>query len=470
MKRSFSVFALLFTLSLTATTLMENQARALASPATTNQADTTTADCWATSADGPAYVPETGHHIYEPFLSVWRQYDLAILGYPVSEPIEQDGMIVQYFERARFEQHPEFAGTPYEVLFTLLGHWIATEHDDPAFNPLQPDISQPDPSARYYPETGHYLQAPFSEFWDEYGGLPVFGYPISEMLLEDGMLVQYFERARFEHHPEHAGTRYEILLGHLGREFAEANGVDQQPVPMLENAVDYRWNPEPRSFRIPVLMYHQLGTPVSRYRVSYWDFEQQMIWLRDNGYTPVTMTEAYAGMFGGGSLPDKPAIITFDDGPQSQWAAADILDQYGYKGIFFVHPNGELRPDQLRDLVARGHEIGSHSFSHPYLTQVSDDQLWYEVYDSRIALEEITGSRVNFFAYPFGAWDSRVISVVKAAGYCGAVHAWEGQMWTPEKRWNEPRVEISGELSLAAFASLIEYQPQASERDSRIAH
>ena len=413
-----------------------------------------TNDCWDVST-GPVYVPETGHHIHEPFLSYWRQYDLAILGYPISEPLEIDGMTVQYFERARFEHHLEYEGTEYEVLLTLLGHWTAGEKNDPAFDPVEAENPQPDPSARYYSETGHYLQAPFIDHWDTYGGLPVFGYPISEPLFEDGLLVQYFERARFEHHPEHAGTRYEILLGHLGRERAEADKIDDTSVEMLEDAVHYLWRPEEKSFRLPVLMYHKLGTPVSRYTVSYWAFEQHLIWLRNQGFTPITISEAYAGMFGGASLPAHPIMITFDDGPQSQWAAAEILDSYGYRGVFFVHPNGELTPDQLRDLDRRGHEIGSHSIGHPFLTLVSNDQLWYETAGSRDALSAQLGKPVEYFAYPFGDWDGRVASYVAAAGYCGAVHAWAGQQWTPEKRWYQPRIEISGEISLAQFADLV---------------
>ncbi len=429
-----------------------------------------TNDCWTTST-GRVYVPETGHHIAEPFLSAWRAYDLSIVGYPVSEPLEVDGMTVQYFERARFERHPEHAGTEYEVLLTLLGNWISAGHEgDPEFAPLAGGIDQPDPHADYYSETGHYLQTPFRDYWRKNGGLPVFGYPISEMLIEDGYLVQYFERARFERHPEHAGTPYEIQLGHLGRELAAADGIDQQPVPQAEDAVDFRADPEPRSYRIPVLMYHRFGAPAERYTVTYWDFEQQLIWLRDNGYTPITMLEAYNGLFGGAPLPEKPAILTFDDGWPSQWRAAEILDQYGFKGVFFVHPDRGMAPEQFHDLAARGHEIGSHSYTHPALTTVPDEQLWREVHDSRDALAAITGANINFFAYPYGNWDERVIAAVKAAGYCGAVHAWDGQQWTPEKRWIEPRVEISGTLTLSEFAALIDQSYQRSERPTGFRH
>ena len=68
------------------------------------------------------------------------------------------------------------------------------------------------------------LSGPFLRYWQADGGLAIFGYPISEELMEDGYLVQYFERNRFEYHPEFAGTRNEVLLGLLGIEVAKRNG------------------------------------------------------------------------------------------------------------------------------------------------------------------------------------------------------------------------------------------------------
>ena len=78
---------------------------------------------------------------------------------------------------------------------------------------------------RYFPETGHGLSGAFKRTWEARGGLPVFGYPLTEPVeersLDDGKTytVQYFERARLEHHPENAGTPYEVLLGFLGKAF-----------------------------------------------------------------------------------------------------------------------------------------------------------------------------------------------------------------------------------------------------------
>ncbi|HMM41469.1 MAG TPA: hypothetical protein PKA95_06170 [Thermomicrobiales bacterium] len=86
------------------------------------------------------------------------------------------------------------------------------------------------PGCEVFAETGHNVCEPFRSFWHARGGLDAFGYPISEMYIRDGMLVQYFERARFEWHSDLAGTEWEILLGLLGVEAIEAEGVDTGPV------------------------------------------------------------------------------------------------------------------------------------------------------------------------------------------------------------------------------------------------
>jgi hypothetical protein len=175
---------------------------------------------------GARYFPETGHNLANGFRYYWENNGgLERFGYPISEEFVEDGMTVQYFERARFEYHPEHQGTPFEVQLALLGR-AATQglrfDRVPAF---------PSTSDRwYFPETGHSLAYGFLSYWLRNGGLSVFGYPISEEFAEvnpeDGKVytVQYFERQRFEYHPEYAGTPHEVLLGLLGKQYARARG------------------------------------------------------------------------------------------------------------------------------------------------------------------------------------------------------------------------------------------------------
>lgn len=187
-----------------------------------------------------AYFPETGHHLSGEFLKNWMaKGDFTIYGFPLTDPIVEDGRVIQYFERARLELWPENAGSEWVIQGTLLGIWKAEQlSDEPPFDPVsQPGETNPD--VYYFPETKHTLANAFKRYWDENGGVHVFGFPISEEFREGEYIVQYFERARFEYHPENAGTEYEVLLGHLGKEYAEEHDVEFEPVSRASDAVNY---------------------------------------------------------------------------------------------------------------------------------------------------------------------------------------------------------------------------------------
>lgn len=413
------------------------------------------------------YFPETGHHVSQPFLNAWDGLGgLATFGYPLSEQYTdaESGMQVQIFERARFEQHPEAAGTDAEVQFTLLGRWLAeqTQPLDPAFTPYPADTPPLDsPERHFFPETGHYLAYGFKAYWQQHGGLRIFGFPISEEFSEGGYTVQYFERARMEYHLENVGTPYAILLGRIGADRGVADGVDTTPAQRAPGVPDYdpallHPAPQATSFTLPVLMYHQVTEPASRYVIPLWRLEQQLDWLQANGYTSVTTTQAYDAMEGHGTLPEKPVMLTFDDGFTSQWDAVQALNARGMVGVFFVTTGQPHLADwQLQEMAAAGHEIGAHTRSHPDLTTLSDAQLVDEIEGVRHELQAASGTNVDFFAYPFGAYDWRTIDFVQQAGFRGAVAAWGGSWWEPGRWWNEPRIEVDGTLSLEGFVNLL---------------
>ncbi|MEO8287166.1 MAG: hypothetical protein ABI670_12125 [Chloroflexota bacterium] len=171
------------------------------------------------------FFPQTSHNLTGDFLTYWQQNGgLRVFGYPVSEPFVERGNLVQYFERNRFELHPENQ-PPYNVLLGRLGADAVAPRVFPTIAPFD---SAPD--HLYFPETGHSLNFAFLGYWNRNGGLAQFGFPISEELHErsatDGKeyIVQYFERARFEYHPEYKGTDAEVLLGLLGINILRTKG------------------------------------------------------------------------------------------------------------------------------------------------------------------------------------------------------------------------------------------------------
>lgn len=127
-------------------------------------------------------------YLYGPFKSFWEKHDGArLFGSPISPRFENsDGLSVQYFERARFELAKDGS-----VQLGRLG--------SEAFKGASSRIERPaNLNGLYFPETGHTLTGKFKDFWEKNGGLPIFGFPITEVIDEDGTRVQYFERARLE--------------------------------------------------------------------------------------------------------------------------------------------------------------------------------------------------------------------------------------------------------------------------------
>ncbi len=196
---------------------------------TTTPAPTATSQPSATvtiPGEGSQLFPETGKTVSGIFLDYWlKNGGLAQQGYPISEPLNEVSdlngktYVVQYFERAVFEYHPEQTDPKYNVLLSLLGNFrYKQKYPKEALN-QQPNNG---PGSILFPETGKRLGGAFLKYWQEHGGLSQQGYPISDEFTEQSdangktYVVQYFERAVFEYHPENAGTPYEVLLSQLG--------------------------------------------------------------------------------------------------------------------------------------------------------------------------------------------------------------------------------------------------------------
>ena len=169
-------------------------------------------------------VPETGHTVEGRFLRAWNERGgLEVLGFPVTRPYyrqQDDGswLLVQDFERMRFEFHPEYVGTDFDVLGQLMGNITAEgRRGEPEFLP-RPDCETTETTI-CFSETGHMLYGNFRAFWETRGGLMAFGFPISTVFEEDGLIVQYFERARIEDHGNGL-----FLLGALVRDELHLNG------------------------------------------------------------------------------------------------------------------------------------------------------------------------------------------------------------------------------------------------------
>jgi hypothetical protein len=184
------------------------------------------------------FFEQTGHTLRGALRGFWEQNGgLPVFGYPISEEFQEttpDGVFtVQYFERNRLEAHPE-KPAPYNV---LLGRLSDTLLQRQGRNWFTFPKGKPAPNCEFFAETGHSLCEPFLGFWKANGlrdpNLPVagralalFGMPLSEPAMEQNssgqtVLTQWFERARFELHPDKPAP-HQVLLGLLGNESARS--------------------------------------------------------------------------------------------------------------------------------------------------------------------------------------------------------------------------------------------------------
>jgi hypothetical protein len=137
------------------------------------------------------YYPQTGHFVRAPFLDWYNANNgQMLLGQPRTEDMDENGAPVQYFQNAVLIYHPSLAGTPQVIELEPLGAQLATQ----TARPIKPFDNTT--TRRYFPQTGHSLSGQFLSFWRAFGGVTLFGYPISEPGLQDHQIVQDFQNVR----------------------------------------------------------------------------------------------------------------------------------------------------------------------------------------------------------------------------------------------------------------------------------
>ena len=199
---------------------------------------------------------------------------------------------------------------------------------------------------------------------------------------------------------------------------------------MVSAAALYLWMaPVPEGF--PILEYHMVN-PVDppdafAYNVPPAEFQAQMDYLQQQGYTTMTILEFMKAKKGKMELPEKPVVLTFDDGYEDNYThMLPILEAHGMKATIYMVTNDICRPgyltwDELRDMQERGVEIGSHTANHLPLTSLAPQEQDDEVRLSKL-LMEWNGIRTVFsFSYPNGAYDGRMPALLRENEYLTAV-------------------------------------------------
>jgi peptidoglycan/xylan/chitin deacetylase (PgdA/CDA1 family) len=194
-----------------------------------------------------------------------------------------------------------------------------------------------------------------------------------------------------------------------------------------------------RSIDVPILIYHRVDVirgedepELRRRTVEPQEFQLQMRWLADEGYTTLTQRELFAALMEDAPLPERPVMIAFDEGYRSTLTkAAPIMDALGLRGTAYVTTRSivekkaddpvRLTWNQLRILQRRGIEIGSATTNGRPLVDLPDARIERELRRSRLVLERRLGRPVQWLAYPGGDVDPRVESLAEDVGYVLAV-------------------------------------------------
>ncbi|MEU9211536.1 polysaccharide deacetylase family protein [Streptomyces sp. NPDC048415] len=222
-------------------------------------------------------------------------------------------------------------------------------------------------------------------------------------------------------------------------------------------------------------MYHSIarspGDATRALSVAPEAFAEQMALLADRGFTPLN-TRGLAASWrpGGGPLPERPVLITFDDGYEGVHRhGLPVLAQHGFASTLFVSTgwikgaydtgrglDAMLDWDQVRGLAAEQAEIGGHSHTHPQLDQIPDDALWFELLRCKEIIAEELGARPVSFAYPYGYSSRRVRRTVREAGFAQSLAVGNGLARRRQGPYALRRVTVRRTTGIEEFERLVE--------------
>jgi peptidoglycan/xylan/chitin deacetylase (PgdA/CDA1 family) len=227
---------------------------------------------------------------------------------------------------------------------------------------------------------------------------------------------------------------------------------------------------------VPILMYHIIG-PADRpenegLATPAEDFARQMSYLNCAGFTPVTVGALFEAFAGTRALPEKPVVLTFDDGWAGQYTYGfPALQEHGFAASFAIVTGfvggGDIYMTwaQIEEMAATGMEMVSHSVSHPDLGAQDDATVREQITASKAEIESHTGKATDYFVYPAGEpfrsgseeRQAQVVAMLREAGYRGALLAngvYGGQ--DPARPFELNRVRVSGGEDIATFAGSID--------------
>lgn len=225
-----------------------------------------------------------------------------------------------------------------------------------------------------------------------------------------------------------------------------------------------------RRIRVPILMYHYVSPippDADEYRldltVEPHIFRSHMQFLVDEGYSSVSLYEIHRALTYGDPLPDKPIVLTFDDGHIDHYETVfPLLQEYELSGTFFVVTGfaDQNLPQyiswaQIKEMSAAGMSMQAHTKAHLDLRERDHDFLVYQIFGSVESLTAHTDAEVNMFAYPAGRYDEATLAILEDSEIHQAVTTRYGDLHTTDGTLELARLRVSGNMGIAGLAHLL---------------
>lgn len=229
-----------------------------------------------------------------------------------------------------------------------------------------------------------------------------------------------------------------------------------------------------RRIFVPILMYHYISPlppEADEYRIDLTvepeTFRAHMQYLKSAGYVPVSLYEVDQALLTGSPLPEKPVVLTFDDGYIDHYTYVfPILQELGFTGTFFIITSfadnnypAYLSWQQIKTMSDAGMSMEAHTKNHVDLRSRSRDFLIYEVMGSIESLNAHTGLSSRFFAYPVGHYDEAALSLLSETPIWRALTTQHGAFHTTDNRLEMPRIRIHGYTGVSGLAGLLNKNP-----------
>ncbi|HBF37279.1 MAG TPA: hypothetical protein DDW50_08150 [Firmicutes bacterium] len=242
-------------------------------------------------------------------------------------------------------------------------------------------------------------------------------------------------------------------------------------------AAPIKSTPVTKNIIIPILCYHRVIPNANNiYDVTPETLEKQLRFMLDHGYHPITALQFMNLRKSPRLLPDKPVVITFDDGSKGHYQNVfPILKKLGLKATFFIYPSAVLSREsqkyltwtELSEMVKAGMDIECHTLYHPFLvhvhTNISDPKylqwLDHQLKDSKKILEKHLNIQVKLLAYPFGLFNQLIEEKSIAAGYEGIFTVNGGTNSLNENSMRLKRMIVNRNTSTAELESFFHTQP-----------